>query len=82
MDLKKLKREYGKDLIFYGGINTQVLPHLNEQQTRDMVRETIRILGKGGGHIIAPAQEIMNDVPIANVKAMLETIKEERERAI
>lgn len=82
MDLKRLKKEFGKDLIFYGGINTQTLPHLSEQETRDMVRETIQILGKGGGYIIAPAQEIMNDVPIANVKAMLETIKEERQRSI
>jgi len=82
MDLNFLKREYGNDLIFYGGINTQVLPYLNEEQTMEMVRETIRTLGKGGGYIIAPAQEIMNDVPIANVKALLETIKEERGKVL
>lgn len=82
MDLKYLKKEFGKDLIFYGGINTQTLPYLTEKETRDMVRDTIRTLGKGGGYIIAPAQEIMNDVPIPNVKAMLETIKEEREKVL
>lgn len=82
MDLKYLKKEYGKDLIFYGGINTQTLPHLTEEETREMIQDTIRTLGKGGGYIIAPAQEIMNDVPIANVKVMLETIKEERERVL
>ena len=26
MDLKYLKKEFSKDLIFYGGINTQTLP--------------------------------------------------------
>jgi len=82
MDLKYLKKEFGKDLIFYGGINTQVLPYLTEERTKEMVRDTIRILGKGGGYIIAPAQEIMNDVPIANVKALLETIKEERGKVL
>ena len=37
-------------------------------------------LGKGGGLICAPSQEIMNDVPLDNIVAMLETIVENRER--
>ena len=78
MDLKFLKKEYGKDLIFYGGINTQTLPYLSQEETRQMVKDTIQILGKGGGYIIAPAQEIMNDVPIENIKALVETIRQER----
>jgi len=78
MDLKYLKREYGKDLVFYGGIDTQRLPHLSPGQAREMVKETINILGKGGGYIIAPSQEIMNDVPVENIRAMVETIKVER----
>ena len=47
-----------------------------------MTRETIRILGKGGGYIIAPSQEIMNDVPVENIKAMVQVIKEEREKVL
>lgn len=82
MDLKFLKKEYGKDLIFYGGINTQTLPYMSEPETRKMVKETIWTLGKEGGYIIAPAQEIMNDVPIENIKALVETIREERVKVI
>lgn len=82
MDLKFLKKEYGKDLIFYGGINTQTLPYISESETRKMVKETIWTLGKGGGYIIAPAQEIMNDVPIENIKALVETIREERVKVL
>lgn len=82
MNLNFLKREYGKDLIFYGGINTQTLPYISEKETRKMVKETIWTLGKGGGYIIAPAQEIMNDVPIENIKALVETIKEERGKVL
>jgi uroporphyrinogen decarboxylase len=78
MDLEYLKREFGNDLIFYGGIDTQKLPFLSPDQTREMVKKTIRILGKGGGYIIAASQEIMNDVPISNIKALVETIREER----
>lgn len=82
MDLKSLKKEFGKDLIFYGGINTQTLPYLSVEETKDMVRNTIRILGKGGGYIIAPSQEIINDVPLENIKALVDAIKEERENVL
>lgn len=83
MDLKRLKREFGKDLIFWGGIETQnLLPFGTPDQVRTMVRQTIRTLGKGGGYIIAPSQEVMNDVPLANVQALVETIVEERQRVL
>jgi len=82
MDLAYLKREFGKDLVFWGGIETQRLPLLSPEEVRDMVRRSIRLLGHGGGHIIGPSQEIMNDVPIENVAAMLETIIEERQRVL
>ena len=83
MDLALLKREYGKDLVFWGGIDTQgLLPFGTPEQVKQMAREAIRTLGKGGGHIIAPSQEIMNDVPIENVKALVETIVEERQTVL
>jgi uroporphyrinogen decarboxylase len=83
MDLARLKCEFGKDLVFWGGIETQnLLPFGTPQQVRDMVRQTIRTLGQGGGCIIAPSQEVMNDVPIANVKALVETIVEERQTVL
>ncbi len=81
-DLRFLKKEYGKDLIFMGGIDTQILPFQTPKETEIMTRETIQILGKGGGYIIAPSQEIMNDVPVENIKAMVQVIKEEREKVL
>jgi len=44
----------------------------------DLVKNTIKILGKGGGLIIGCSQELMNDIPIENIKALVETIKDER----
>ena len=83
MDLEFLKREYGKDLVFWGGIETQnYLPFGTPEQVKENARKTIRTLGKGGGLIIAPSQEVMNDVPIENVKALVETIVEERQRVL
>ncbi len=79
MNLEYIKKEYGKDLIFWGGIDTQtVLPMGTPQEVRELARKTIRILGQGGGHIIGPAQEIMKDVPLKNIVALVETIVEER----
>jgi len=83
MDLAYIKREFGKDLVFWGGIDTQtVLPFGKPEQVKEMARKTIRTLGAGGGHIIGPSQEIMNDVPIENVKALVETIVEERQTVL
>lgn len=79
MDLPFIKKEYGKHLTFWGGIDTQrLLPFGTPEQVRKEVGETIRLLGKGGGHIIAPSQEVMKDVPMANIVALLETIVAER----
>ncbi len=83
MDLKYLKKEFGKDLIFWGGIDTQkILPYGTPEEVSEMVKETIHTLGKGGGYIIAPSQEITKDVPIENIKALVETIMRERERVL
>lgn len=83
MDLAYLKREFGRYITFYGGIDTQrLLPYGTPQEVREKARETIRTLGKGGGLIISPAQEIMRDVPTKNIVALVETIREERESVL
>jgi uroporphyrinogen decarboxylase len=82
MDLPFIKKEYGKHLTFWGGIDTQrLLPFGTPADVRREVAEVIRLMGKGGGHIIAPSQEVMKDVPLANIVAMLETIVDTRASA-
>ena len=82
-DLESLKKQYGDRLTFWGGIDTQrLLPFGTPTEVRAGAARTIRTLGKGGGHIIGPSQEIMKDVPLENVIALLETIVEERCSAI
>ncbi len=68
-------REYGKDLCFYGGIDTQQL--LTFEKPEKVYDETLRVidtLGKDGGLIIAPSQELMPNVPVENIIAMLNAI--------
>jgi uroporphyrinogen decarboxylase len=83
MDIKYIKKEFGKDLVFWGGIDTQeLLPYATPAEVKKMAAETIQTLGTGGGHIIGPAQEIMNDVPLDNVVALVETIIEQRGKVV
>ena len=71
-----LKREYGKDICFYGAINTQqTLPFGTPEDVRAEVRERIKVLGKGGGYIVGGDHTILPDVPIENVLAMIDETK-------
>ncbi|NCA98572.1 MAG: hypothetical protein EOM70_04250 [Clostridia bacterium] len=80
MDISFLKREYGKDLTFYGGIDTQdLLAFRSPQEIRTETLRTIDILGSGGGYICAPAQEIMDNVPPENVAAVVAALREARD---
>jgi uroporphyrinogen decarboxylase len=79
MDLNYLIDNFGKDLIFMGGIDTQnILPFGTPNEVKKHVKDVISILGRYGGYIIAPSQEIMKDVPIKNIIALIEAIKKER----
>lgn len=75
MDPAYLKSTYGKDLVFFGGIDVQhLLPYGSPQEIRDEVHRRIEILGKDGGYIIAPAHNIQPDTPIENVLAFFEAV--------
>lgn len=76
MDFEFLKREYGRDLTFYGGVDTQdLLTFRSPEEVYEGTLRTIDILGKGGGLIIGPSQEVMNNVPVENVLAMTRAIR-------
>ena len=72
MDTKKLKREFGQDIVFWGGgIDTQrVLPKGTPDEVEEEVKRRIEDLAPGGGFVFAPVHNIQADVPPANVEAM------------
>lgn len=75
IDVEAAKREYGRDLSFYGGISTQrTLPYASVQQVKDEVRRLIEVVGKDGGLIAAPAHAIPGDARPENIEAMLEVL--------
>ncbi len=78
MDSADLKREFGRDLVFWGGgVDTQhVLGNGSEQQVRDEVRRRVVDLMPGGGFVFNTVHNIQANVPPQNIVAMWETLRE------
>jgi uroporphyrinogen decarboxylase len=71
MDREALKAQYGDQLIFHGGVDNQhTLPFGTPDEVRQEVRDNLRILGAGGGYILAPCHNIQPNTPIENILAM------------
>ena len=77
MDLAELKREFGRDIAFWGGIGAQsVLARTTPQQVKAGVRDTLRIMAPGGGYIAAPCHTLTEEVPWESVIAFHEAMRE------
>ena len=78
MDPYEVKRLYGDRLSFHGGVSVQqFLPFATAEEVRREVRRMLVQLGAGGGFIIAPTHSILEDVPVENLAALLETVAEQ-----
>jgi uroporphyrinogen decarboxylase len=74
MERDRLKRDFGGKLIFHGGVDNQhTLPFGTVAEVRQEVIDNLRILGAGGGYILAPCHNIQVVGPAENVVAMYET---------
>ncbi len=75
---EELKREYGKDITFWGGgVDTQrTLPFNTADDVRRDVSERIRTFGPGGGFIFNPIHNVQAQTPVENVLAMFETVRD------
>ncbi len=74
MDPAVLKRDFGDDIVFWGGgcDSQQVLPFGSPQEVNDEVRRRMDELAPGGGFVFAPVHNIQPEVPAKNVVAMYE----------
>ena len=73
-----LKRDFGKDLVFWGGgVDTQgIFTTGSPQEIRDHVKENIEALAPGGGFVFATVHNTQANVPPQNFMAMWETLQE------
>ena len=71
-DTVRLKREFGRDIAFWGAIDTQsVLVFGKPDDVQDEVRRRIDDLAPGGGYVISSIQNIPNGTPPQNVCALI-----------
>ena len=76
-DLAGLKKQFGKNIVFCGGIDTQrILPTGTPAEVRQEVHRVINILGPGGGYMVSSVHTVMNDVPPENVLALVDAVEE------
>lgn len=78
MDSGKLKREFGRDLTFWGGgCDTQtVLARGTVAEIKAEVKHRCEDLAPGGGFVFCQVHNVQPDVPPASVMAMYEALVE------
>jgi uroporphyrinogen decarboxylase len=72
-DILALKREFGGEITFCGGVRTQdLLPYARPDEVRREVRRLKREMGAGGGYILEPGITLQADVPPENLFALID----------
>jgi len=73
MDPLELKREFGGDIAFMGGVDTQgILPNGTADDVRRATRRLIDGMTADGGYILAASHTIPPETPDENIFAMYE----------
>ena len=78
MDPVMLKKNYGSDIVFWGGgIDTQkVLSFSDPETVRKEVLRNCEIFHKDGGFVFNTVHNIQANVPVRNLDAMIRALKE------
>jgi len=78
MDPVQLKKKYDKEIVFWGGgIDTQkILSFGSPREVREQVLRNCKIFGEGGGFVFNTVHNIQANVPVENIVAMINALKE------
>ncbi|MBN1943482.1 MAG: hypothetical protein JW849_09350 [Phycisphaerae bacterium] len=75
MDIRQVKRQFGKDLTFRGGIGTQgAIVFGTPDEARAEVRNATRILAEDGGYFLETAKPLPEETPPDNVLAVIDEL--------
>ena len=78
MEPQYLKDQYGDQLVFWGGgVDTQkMLPYGKPDEVREQVLRNCEIFSKGGGFVFNTVHNIQANVPLENLVAMIDGLRE------
>ncbi|MFN2230972.1 MAG: uroporphyrinogen decarboxylase family protein [Anaerolineae bacterium] len=81
MDPQLLKDRFGREIVFWGGgVDTQhTLPFGSPDEVRREVRERIEIFRPGGGFVFNTIHNIQARVPVENLVALFEAVRDCRD---
>ena len=69
----ELKRRWGENITFWGGLGTQyTIPFAKPAEIRHEIRKLRADMAKRGGYILAPAKPLRPEVPTENAVAVFE----------
>ena len=78
MDPRTLKRDFGRDIVFWGGgVDTQkTLAFGTPAEVRAEVLERCEVFGRDGGFVFNAVHNVQANVPVANIAAMFDALRE------
>jgi len=78
MEPRMLKAKYGDKIVFWGGgVDTQkTLPFGTPEEVKREVRDRIRVFAPGGGFVFNTVHNVQPKIPVDNVLAMYEAVRE------
>jgi hypothetical protein len=78
MEAETLKADFGKDVVFWGGgVDTQrTLAFGKPEEVRAEVLRRCEVFGEGGGFVFNAVHNVQANVPLGNLVAMFEAVKE------
>jgi len=76
MDSFELKKEFGRDLVFHGGLDIQGSICGPIDEAIKEAKNRIKAFGPGGGYIFAPTNHFQLDTPVNNFFAVYKTARE------
>ncbi len=78
MDPYELKRAYGPDITFWGGLGSQsTLSRGTPAEIRTEVARLSSQMARGGGYILGLSKALMDETPVANAAAVIESVLEQ-----
>lgn len=77
VDVNGLKERFGDKLVFDGTVGTQsTMPWGDPDEVRRVVKERLDVVGRDGAIIVSPTHVLEPEVPIENIEAMFEAVRE------
>jgi len=80
MGLERLKREFGDDLVFWGGaISTQrTFPFGTAADVAQEAAKILDVMAPGGGFVVNPIHNVLPEVPVENIVSLYHTARDYR----